>query len=389
MQTDYEKAYKDYFDKSMEYKALYLKEALKAEAESLLRDFGGPFISDKEYEDIIVPFWEKYGRIPEKLWFDVFGERDRIVEPRIIPIDFYFNELLPYLNNLKLRFATADKCTYDVRLREIKQPETVCKCTAGLYYDADMNMISRKEAIKACLCNEGQMVMKPSINSSSSRNVHAVDPALSSEKDMEALFDRLGAYFIVQRRIEQHSDLAKLNPDTVNTIRVNSVLSEDGVYIPHMLIRVGGPDQKIVEQGSGGWSSEIKKDGSLHDKMIINNVRFYKNENGEECVSNTMKWQQTPEFARPEIGYRIPAVDKLRSAVCEAHKKLPHFRWIGWDFTIDDTGDPVLIEYNLAPGYHGGQLTVCKPMFGDMTEEILDDYFFRRSLENNHPGRLL
>lgn len=386
---DYEKAYKESFDKSVEYLALYLKDALREETESLLRDFGGAFISDEEYEDIIVPFWARYGRRPEKLWFDVFGARDRIVEPGFLPSDFYFNEILHYLNNTRIRFATADKCSYDMHLPDIKQPETVCKCTAGFYYDADMNMISREEAIGRCLEHEGMMVIKPSINSSSSRNVRSIDPDTSGEGDIKALFEQLGAYFIVQHRIDQHPELAILNSNTVNTIRINSILTDSGVYIPHQLIRVGGPGQSFCEQGSGGWSCEINNDGTLNDRMIINNVSFYKGEDGAERVKNQMEWQNTLERARAGSGYRIPSLDKMREAVREAHKMLPHFRWVGWDFTVDKCGDPVLIEYNLAPGYHGSQLTVCKPAFGDMTREILDDFFIHRRLERNNLGRLL
>ena len=370
---DYEQAYKDSYNQYMKYKAVYLQEALEKEIESLSKDFGVSYISDEQYEDIILPFWKKYNKKPKKIWFDVFGSRDRIVDPRFLPSDLYINEIIPYLNNLQMRLAIADKCTYDFRLKNIKQPKTICKCMAGFYYDKNMNLITREEAIKECLNYDGQMVIKPSINSSSSRNVYVIDPAKVRESDIDILFNKIGSYFIVQSKILQHKDLSKLNPDTVNTIRVNSLLTENGeVYIPHLLIRVGGPKQQIVEQGNGNFGVEIEKNGSLNKKMLINNVEFYKNKVGEECVSNKMSWQETPNFATAEAGYKIPSLDKLYEAIKEAHKLLPYFRWIGWDFTIDIFGDPVLIEYNLVPGYHGSQLAVCKPAFGEMTEEILD-----------------
>ena len=386
---DYERAYKDSFEQTLKFKDLYLKDALELETESLLKDFGGPFISDEEYNDKILLFWEKYSKRPKKLWFDVFGSRDKVVEPRIIPIDLYLNEIIPCLNNLQLRFAIADKCFYDVYLSNVKQAETVCKCIAGFYYNANMNMITKSDAIKLCLGHEGKIVIKPSINSSSSRNVYSIDPSSANEKDICDVFEELGAYFIVQHRIEQHKELAKLNPDTVNTIRVNSLLTEDGVYIPCMIIRVGGPNQQIVEQGSGGWGCEIEKDGSLNGKRLINNVKFYKNNDGEDCVKNQMEWLTTPEIARKEVGFKIPSVDKLCEVVKEAHMRLPHFRWIGWDFTIDEGGDPVLIEYNLVPGYHGSQLAGGKPMFGDLTEKILNDCYISKKFERKKLGRLL
>ena len=379
IEMDYEKAYKNSYDEYLKYKSLYLEEALEKETKLILQDFGGEYISVEQYEDIILPFWKKYNKKPKKFWFDVFGARDKIVEPRFLPTDLYFNEVLTYLNNLPMRFAVADKCTYDFRMNDIKKPKTICKCTAGFYYDANMNIITREEAIKKCLSYDGMMIIKPSIYSSKSRNVHIIDPTMANEKDIDTLFKNIGMYFIVQQMIEQHIELSNLNKDATNIIRVSSLLLENGdVYIPHMVLRIGGPNQKVVGQGSGGWECEIKRDGSLNKKMLALNTKFYKDEAGNECVSSEIKWQPTIEKARLESGYKIPSIDKLCIAVKVAHKQLPHFRWIGWDFTIDIEGNPILIEYNLAPGFRGSQLDACKPIFGEKTEEIYDECYLHQ-----------
>ena len=386
---NWQEAFITTYDKALEYKRIYLSEALEGETSDYVRDFGGPFISEEEYEEKILPFWEKYGRRPKKLWFDCFGSRDQSIDPRIVPSDLYFTGILPYINSFPLRYAFADKCAFDRFLPEIRQPETVCKCIAGFYYDADMNLINRAEAIKLCLGHEGRLILKPSINSSTSKNVHSADPSASSEKDVEALFDLLGANFIVQGWIEQHPDLARLNPDTVNTIRVNSLLTEQGVYIPAADMRVGAPGQQVVSRGSGGWSSEIKEDNTLHEKALVSEMINYENEAGEKCVRRVSRWRDIPGCFDAGSGYEIPFMDRVRDAVRTAHKKLPHFRWIGWDFTVNKSGEPVLIEYNLAAGIISGQLVVGRPVFGEMTEEILDDYFIHRRLEKNLLGRLV
>jgi hypothetical protein len=69
--------------------------------------------------------------------------------------------------------------------------------------------------------------------------------------------------------------------------------------------------------------------------------------------------------------------------------RLAHFRFIGWDLTLDKDGDPVLIEFNLSPGTICGQLSTCTPIFGDMTDRVLEDFFFERSLENTQKQGLL
>jgi hypothetical protein len=154
-------------------------------------------------------------------------------------------------------------------------------------------------------------------------------------------------------------------------------------------MRVGAPGQQVVSRGSGGWSSEIKEDNTLHEKALASEMINYENEAGEKCVRRVSRWRDIPGCFDAGSGYEIPFMDRVRDAVRTAHKKLPHFRWIGWDFTVNKNGEPVLIEYNLAAGIISGQLVVGRPVFGEMTEEILDDYFIHRRLEKNLLGRLV
>lgn len=54
---------------------------------------------------------------------------------------------------------------------------------------------------------------------------------------------------------------------------------------------------------------------------------------------------------------------------------LPQFRLLSWDITIDEDGNPVIIEVNM----HSGQLDFHQlnngPIFGDDTEEVLKEVF--------------
>jgi hypothetical protein len=88
-------------------------------------------ISDSEYKEKILPYWEKYGIKPAKFWFEMYGARDHIIEPRFIPDDIYFCTLIPYLNNLQFTYALEDKNYLDIRLPEVKQAETICHRISG------------------------------------------------------------------------------------------------------------------------------------------------------------------------------------------------------------------------------------------------------------------
>ena len=60
--------------------------------------------------------------------------------------------------------------------------------------------------------------------------------------------------------------------------------------------------------------------------------------------------------------------------VVDSFKRLANFvpyqRLIGWDFTIDSNGEPVLIELNTGSGVWGLQATNGRPLFGEFTTEI-------------------
>ena len=47
---------------------------------------------------------------------------------------------------------------------------------------------------------------------------------------------------------------------------------------------------------------------------------------------------------------KIPNYDKLIETVKNAHQKFGYFKLIHWDFSIDESGDPVLIEVNIGKG---------------------------------------
>ena len=49
---------------------------------------------------------------------------------------------------------------------------------------------------------------------------------------------------------------------------------------------------------------------------------------------------------------------------------------------MDEDGDPLLIEINTCPG-DSAQRVCGRPLFGELTDRVLEDYFFHRTLEKN------
>ncbi|MBO4556686.1 MAG: hypothetical protein J5706_07990, partial [Elusimicrobiales bacterium] len=75
----------------------------------------------------------------------------------------------------------------------------------------------------------------------------------------------------------------------------------------------------------------------------------------------------------------IPNYIGIIETIKRLHCQLPYFNIVGWDFTVDELGDPVLIEFNLKPAQN--QIGCGLPTFGELTDEVLEDVFIKKTLE--------
>jgi Tubulin-tyrosine ligase family. len=155
-------------------------------------------------------------------------------------------------------------------------------------------------------------------------------------------------------------------------MRVITVFLDGRVTLTRFGLRIGLDGQEWISRYSGYYYASIYADGTIDTRL--------QNEQG--------KWLSSEDIGLFGPGYKLPCIEQIINKAKRLHLKLPHFKIIGWDFTIDESGEPVLIEYNTSPGIMV-QMTNCRPFFGDLTDRILDDYFIHRTLEKNQLQGLL
>lgn len=343
--------------------SMYRKHRAVKNCKLRLKRMNGGYNCDQEYQDIVVPYWKKYGYKPAKYWYEMFSDREQKVDPRYIPDDLYYGELVPYFSNSQFRRFGEDKCYHDLWFPDVVRPETICKNIAGVYYDADMQPMDEQQAVQLALACPDEFLIKPSIDSGEGRLIRFFAPGEATKDAVEAVFHDIGANFIVQKAVKQHPELARLNPSSVNTIRVISFFFKGQVHILSCILRVGAKDAKVDNIGAGGFACPIQEDGHLQDRAVNRKAQWV-TENNEGI-----------KFA----DIQVPDYDKVLETVKRVHPRLAHFKLIGWDFSVDTQGNPVLIEFNTCPG--ANQLT-CGPTFGDLTDEVLQEYFIDRTLAN-------
>lgn len=369
----YEKEYEEALAEAQRLKKRWLSAALAEETKDYIRSIGGGCRDHEAFREKVLPYWQKFGYVPEEFWFKFAGSRDGVMDPRFVPADLFYTELLPYLNNFEFAKAIDDKAYYDMWFPDAKQAKLVCRKVSGIFYDAGMDMISLEEAAGLCMDAGCELFVKPSLYTSGGKGIRTADTAEISIDEMTAILEETGSDLVVQERIEQHPVLAKLNPDSVCTIRISTLLMDGEVHIAHQLLRVGAPGEKTLLKGRGNYIAQILDGGRLHHKVLF----FDPDPDNNGYI---LKWAEAADEGLYDEGFAIPSMDKVQECAKGLHPRLAHFRYIGWDFTVDSDGDPVLIELNFAPGHAHGQAGTCTPMFGEMTDRVLEEFFKGRTI---------
>ena len=239
---------------------------------------------------------------------------------------------------------------------DVNRPHTFVKNVNGFFYD-NQKSISKEEALIRCQNLEGA-VIKPTIFGQWGRGVEVfhVENGFIPELafTVEELLANYKENFIIQSKIEQHPDLAVLNPSSVNTIRVLSYRSSNEVVILYAVIRIGRLGKSVDNETAGG----IKADIDLSTGRI----------KGIAFGSPPEKDMSQTDSGVLVNNYLIPSFPRILDFVKDLHQRLPYYRLVGWDISVDNNGNPVMIEWNraaeLSQVAHG-------PAFGDYTEEIL------------------
>jgi hypothetical protein len=330
------------------------RKARKACRRQLKTIKGGYRGSDRLYREQVLSFWKKYGIRPKKMWYDLYCFKEGEYDPRYIPEDIYWQKIYPAFNRPDFRHAYTDKCFYRQLFPYLKQPQTILRSSNNCFFDGDGNILSFNEA-KSILESRENFVIKPAVYSGEGKDVFFYEKDAGGV-DIEKLLKSYGTDYIVQEVVSQHEALASIHRESVNTVRVISFLFRGEVHISSAILRMGVGGSRLDNVSAGGLACPILPDGRL----------------AMEALNKHSRWTASHPGGAVFADIRVPSFDKVLEAVRRAHRDVPHFRIIGWDFCIDSDGDPVLIEYNGGPSLN--QVS-CGPLFGDLTEAVLNTIF--------------
>lgn len=178
--------------------------------------------------------------------------------------------------------------------------------------------------------------------------------------NVEQLITPMSGDLVVQEPIKQCKELNSVNSSSVNTVRILTLLRNKEVKAYSAVLRMGIDGAKVDNASSGGITCGINSDGTLKDVAYS---------------AKGVKYELHPTSGVNFGTIKIPSYGKAVDLVKSIHPRLGHFKLVSWDIAIDEYNEPVLIEANL----HYGELDFHQlnngPLFGDDTEEILNEVF--------------
>lgn len=309
--------------------------------------------SDKEYQEVVVPFWEKYNFVPNKEWFQYYGQLEQKFDPRFIPGDFFQSKLMPFLNNFNMQSTLENKFYFDMILKELDKPYNIFKQVNGYIMDNDNQLITKEEGLEK-LNSYSKVIIKPT-NSSGGKGVKILDLINNREESLKLIDKYFESDFVVQELIIQSPQLSKYNKSSVNTVRINTLLLNGRVEVISKIIRIGQEGADVDNYSAGGQRRVIDDNGVLLPYLYSKKGFVYTDRDGNDL--------------QPE---KLKGIESIIELVKKYHPRFPHLRWIGWDFAIDEDYKPVFIEMN---GFAIENQVNDGPMFKEFTKEILDEYF--------------
>lgn len=304
----------------------------------------------------IKEFWAPYCKVSPK-WVLYYSSKNGKFDPRYIPNTLYYTIIDQHFNARKLGYGFNDKNYYCKIFSNVKQPRTIVRNIGGLLFDEQYKQISATYAVKKIIA-ESEVIVKPSQESGSGRGIQFLKNEQIS--DIKNLIRSSEKDYIVQALVKQHPALEHVHQGSLNTIRVCTLMLDDGVHVLSAVLRMGVNKSRIDNVTAGGISAAIKFDGKL-DKYAYT---YYTGE----------RFDKHPQGLVFE-GYEIPSYHKLIDTVKLLAQTIGNFRLVSWDMAIDEDGDVLLIEANMRKGGINLHQFDNGPLFGDLTKRVLDEVF--------------
>lgn len=141
--------------------------------------------------------------------------------------------------------------------------------------------------------------------------------------------------YIAEEIIEQNKSFSTIHPESVNTVRILTVISSAKQAVVVAAAFRCGIGRSITDNGDGVFAAVDVNSGIVCTYGMTHFHEVYR---------------QHPQSGIDFKGYKIPFWEKLVKRAKDAALLYPRLRLVNWDWTLDSEGKWVLIEGNTEGG---------------------------------------
>jgi hypothetical protein len=192
------------------------------------------------------------------------------------------------------------------------------------------------ENFEKFMADKDEVIVKPSSKSCG----EGIDKLKKSNyKSIKEMYDYISNNIqtaIVEEVIKQCDEMKALYPSTVNTLRVTTILNNEGTHIVFAFLKIGNSDKPVDNINAGGMFAPVDLDSGT-----VKYPAYDKNRN---------IYSEHPKTGCKIQGFKIPWWHEIVDMCIKASTFVPQIRYVGWDVAITPEG-PVLVEGNNMPGY--------------------------------------
>ncbi len=341
-------------------KRLYGEYREKREYDSLIRFINKAIEKDRSELPELTPdqiqeiqaYWARFSfeNIPLQ-WHRFYYGKTGQARPDFVPSPFFFQSIKPAMNDVSFGAVWSDKSYLDFFLSGIPTTKCVLRNVEGRWLDEGFRLLEKREAAEV-LQQYDSLVIKPAIDTNTGKGVALLHRPFSIDEMVASHCKN----FVVQLPIKQHSDMAKLNASSVNTIRINSVLLDQNAHVMSAFVKVGQTGEFADNNGHDRFFIGIREDGTFADYAIDHDFNKY----------------STIPSGYAFAGQHVPSFEKVCQIIELAHQKIAHFGFAFWDVGIREDGMPVIVEMNLKNPDSMVPQVASGPFFGKYTDQVMD-----------------
>lgn len=158
------------------------------------------------------------------------------------------------------------------------------------------------------------------------------------DNDFEQFFLEIqGGDWVFEQLIEQEENIAQIHPYSINTIRVNTVVTKSGIKVMTAAFKVGNGQSIADNFHQGGIAAPV----DLASGIV--------------CGTPVDRWNRTfihhPLSGVKLTGFQIPHWQQVIELSRKLAAVVPQVRYVGWDIAITQDGTPIVVEGNVHPGF--------------------------------------